>query len=181
MPRPPPPSRSRPTYWPTSSGSATSRSTCSRSSASTFASCFSTGRSKTAPSSSAVTPRSPTTTPGPRPTRSSCAGSDLLLGRTPQVGDGDRAPLDGLVGQPCAAVRALGADVELRIEVRKVLLDRGLAHHQLGGDLLERRRLGEEVAGEQRPAQHHEHVALARREGWTVCCRLGLGTAEISA
>ena len=54
--------------------------------------------------------------------------------------------------------------LELVVQVDEVLLDRRLAHDQLGGDLSDGGRLGEEVAGEQRPAQHDEHVALPRRE-----------------
>ena len=57
---------------------------------------------------------------------------------------------------------AVGGDAELVVQVRQVLLDRGLRDDELLGDRARRRRLGEHVAGQQRAAQRQEDVALAR-------------------
>lgn len=57
-----------------------------------------------------------------------------------------------------------GIDVELVVQPREVLFDRGLGHHELGCDLTNRGGLGEEVAIEQRTTQHDEHIALANRD-----------------
>ena len=45
-----------------------------------------------------------------------------------------------------------------------MLLHGGLGDDELRGDRPDRRRLGERVARQQRTAERHEHVALARRE-----------------
>ena len=79
---------------------------------------------------------------------------ELGLLPSAKVAEGHRPPAEGLVGQAGPAVRRAVADVELVVQVGEVLLHRRLAHHQLGGDLPDRRRLGEEVTVEQRPAQH---------------------------
>ena len=60
-----------------------------------------------------------------------------------------------------------------------MLLHRRFAHDELGRELLDRRRLGEQITREQRTAQHHEHVPLARCERRAVGRRLGLRLAEL--
>src|SRR5215208_1255851 len=88
-------------------------------------------------------------------------GRGLLARGVAQLGEGDGAAPQRLVGEPRPA-RALGAYVELVVQVRQMLLDRGLRDDELLGDRLRRRRLGEHVAVQQRTAQRQEDVPLAR-------------------
>ena len=81
-----------------------------------------------------------------------------------QVAQLDRAAGDRRVRELDAPAFAVRADVELPVQARQVLLDRGLGDDELRGDRPDRRRLGERIAGQQRAAQGEEHVALALRE-----------------
>jgi hypothetical protein len=108
-------------------------------------------------------------------------GGDLPIVGAAQIGDGDRAALNGLVRQPRTPVRADLAHLELGVEVREVLFHRGLAHDQLAGDLPDRRGFGEQVTREQGTAEHHEHVPLAWSEHRTVRRRLRIGLAQLGS
>jgi len=57
-----------------------------------------------------------------------------------------------------------------------VLLDRRLGDHQVGGDLVRRRRGGEGLVGQRGPAQRGQHVQLAAGQlGHGRTAQLGLG------
>src|SRR4051794_30017733 len=103
----------------------------------------------------------------PGVTPASQAGDKNLSVRTgsgaglPEVRQRDRASADRLVRQPDPATLARLVHRELVVEAEEVLLHRGLGDDELLSDLADRRRLGEEVGGQDRPAQRNEHVALA--------------------
>src|SRR5262249_37433595 len=81
-----------------------------------------------------------------------------------EIAPRDDAERDRVVRGPGAATLRALRQPELLLELQEVLLDRRLRDAELLGDLADRRRLGERLRVEQRPAQRDEHVAFAWRE-----------------
>src|SRR4051794_23115139 len=93
--------------------------------------------------------------------------------RVPQVGKGDRAAANGLVGQLASTAARAGGDAELVVEPQQVLLYRGLGDDQCGGDLVQGRRLGEHLTADQGPTQRAQYITLATGQLRRRRCSLG--------
>src|SRR5262249_40278348 len=89
---------------------------------------------------------------------------DLRVVGCLQVAQRHRTAPERLVGEPRSPVLVARGDTGLVVQVAEVLLDRGLGDHELVRYRARGRRLGEQVAVQQRAAQRQQHVALARRE-----------------